>query len=113
VNGKNNMNLPELPKKYKRREANIDGKVLDWFLENYDGDVAIEVKIKGNYALEHQEIALSQVNNGKFKFKIPDMGRRNPFDGIVLKKAEGFLVTCDGKNCIAVSDKKTFSFKIK
>lgn len=106
------MNLPNLPKQYKRKEAKIDSLVLDWFLENYSEDVAVEVKIKGNKVLPHQEVALQQVTDGKFKYKIPDMGRKNPFDGVVLKKAHAYVVTCDGMNCVAVGP-KTFEIKLK
>lgn len=107
----NHMNLPNLPKQYKRKEAKIDGLVLDWFLNNYPNDVAIEVKIKGNKVLPHQELALKEVQEGHFKYKIPDLGRRNPFDGIVLKNAEAFVVTCDGNSCEAVGS-TTFKFKL-
>lgn len=104
--------LPDLPKQYKRREADIDSLVLDWFLENYEEDVLIEVKIKGNKILPHQEVALQQVTDGRFKYKFPDMGRLTPGDGIVLKKAHSFLVTCEGMNCIAVGPTK-FNIKLK
>jgi hypothetical protein len=106
------VELPKLPKQYKRTEAKIDGLVLDWFFKNYNGDVAIEVKIKGNKVLPHQAIALDQVQKGKFKYKIPDMGRKNPFDGFVLKHAEGFVVTCDGLECEAVNPAKSFKFSL-
>lgn len=105
--------LPNLPKQYKRREANIDSLVADWFLENYDEDVAIEVKLKGNKTLPHQDIALEQVRLGKFKYKLPDMMRRNPFDFVVLKKAHPFLVTCDGNTCDALNLKTQETFQIK
>ncbi len=105
--------LPELPKQYKRKEAKIDGLVLEWFLDNYPDDVAIEVKLKGNKLLPHQELALNQVKIGKFSYKIPDMGRKNPFDGIVLKKAKAFVVVCDGMTCIATSGDENFTIKLK
>lgn len=95
------MQLPNLPKKYNRQESKIDDLVFEWFLNNYPDDVAIEVKIKGGKIKPHQDLALNEVHNGKFKYKIPDMGRRNPFDGIVLKKAKAFVVVCDGRKCIA------------
>ena len=108
--------LPDLPKQYKRKEAEIDSKVLDWFLDYYDGNVLVEVKIKGNKTLPHQDVALKKANDGEFKYKFPDMGRRTPGDGIVLKKyCEGFVVTCAGKSCEAVriDGLKKFKFKIK
>jgi hypothetical protein len=93
------MNLPDLPRKNKRIEAKIDDLVADWFLANYPYDVAIEVKIKGNKALPHQLIALDEVKRGEFKYKLPDQGRRNPFDIVVLKKAHPFIVECEGRVC--------------
>jgi hypothetical protein len=95
------MKLPELTKQYKRTESKIDGKVIDWFYNNYPETVAIEVKMKGGKIKPHQELALNEVNSGRFKYKIPDMGRRNPFDGIVLKNVKAFIVVCDGHDCIA------------
>jgi len=105
--------LPNLPRKNKRKEASIDSLVLDWFLKNYDEDVLVEVKLKGNDMLPHQEIAMEQVKNGKFKYKFPDMGRRTPGDGVVLKKAHPFLVTCDGLICDAENLKTGDLFQIK
>lgn len=106
-------NLPDLPKKYDRKESKVDDKVANWFLLNYEEDVTIEVKIKGNKVLEHQENALIKVKEGKFKYKIPDMGKRNPFDYIVLKKAIPFVVTCDGNKCIAINKKFKEIIKFK
>lgn len=107
------MNLPELPKKYKRIEAKIDGLVIDWFYNNYPRSVLIEAKIKGNKMLPHQKLAQDEVNkNKKFKYKFPDQGLRLPADGIVLKDAEAWCVTCDGMNCTGVSEDKKIEFKI-
>ena len=63
------MELPDLPKKYKRKEAKIDNIVIDWFRDNYPHSCAIEVKIKGNKILPHQELALKEVARGKFSHK--------------------------------------------
>ena len=107
--------LPDLPKQYKRKEAKIDSKVIKWFEDNYPYSVALEIKIKNGKLKPHQEIALKQVQDNTFSYKIPDMGRRNPFDGFVLKNADAFVVTCDSNACEAVRiDKvKKFNFKIK
>lgn len=108
-------NLPSLPKKYNRQEAKIDGLVIDWFRENYPTSVALEIKVKGNKLLPHQRLALEQVGSGKFSYKIPDMGRRNPFDGFTLINAHAFLVTCDGMDCVAerVFTGEKFNIKLK
>lgn len=92
--------LPQLPKKRKHEEADITPDVMDWFFNNWPNDVAVEVKVDKNKAKEHQTIALEQVQRGEFKRKIPDLGRQNPFDFFILKKADAFLVTCEGKKCL-------------
>lgn len=109
------MNLPDLPKVYKRKEAKIDSLVLDWFVQNWHNSVAIEVKIKGNKILLHQQLALNQVAKGQFSYKIPDMGNRICFDGFVLKDADSFLVTCDGHACegLNIKTNEKIYFKIK
>lgn len=107
------MNLPDLPKKYKRNEAKVTPLVMDWFLKNYPDDVAVEVKIKGNKPLPHQDAALNKVDKGEFAYKLPDMGQRNPFDFTVLKKAKAFVVTCDGLFCVCVGRHgETFEIKL-
>ncbi len=108
-------NLPQLPRQMKKREAKIDSKVLEWFSVNYPTSVAVEVKIKGNKLKPHQELSLNEVQGGAYYFKIPDMGRRNPFDGFVLKNANAFTVTCDGRKCHAVrkDNEEEFDFSVK
>jgi len=95
------INMPPLPRKNKRKESKIDTPVLAWFNRNYDGDVAVEVKIKGGKLKPHQEAALRQVKNGTFYYKIPDDGKRKPLDGFSLKHATPFVVECDGNKCHA------------
>lgn len=107
------MKLPPLPKKYNRKEADITGDVMRWFIKNHRDSCAIEVKIKGNKPLPHQEKALKQVHTGVFAYKIPDTGKITPFDFFMLKNAEAFVVTCDGRNCEAKDpDGMGFTFKI-
>ena len=108
------MKLPPLPKPRKNTEGKITPKVIKWFVDNYPDSVAVEVKIKGNKAKKHQLIALLQVLAGVFYFKLPDMGRRNPFDFFILKDAKAFIVTCDGLDCEAVSPdgKEKFNFSL-
>lgn len=109
------MNLPDLPRQYKRKEADITPLILQWFLENYPYDVAIEVKMKGRKPLPHQELALNEVKEGRFSYKIPDMGRKNPFDGVVLKHAHPFVVVCKGMTCEATNlfNDQTFTIELK
>lgn len=106
--------LPPLPRVLNKKEADITPDVFKWFRENYPYTVALEVKIKGGRMKPHQKVALDEVQRGVFSFKFPDMGRRNPFDGVVLHDAEAFVVTCDGRKCEAVriDGEKSFFFKI-
>jgi len=69
-------------------------------VKNYPGDVAVEVKIKGNKELPHQTAALKKVQEDVFAHKIRDTGK-NPFDFFVLRSADAFTVTVDGKHCFA------------
>lgn len=107
------MILPNLPKLRKHKERDITPDIFKWFEENYPKSVALEIKIKGGRLKPHQPIALKQVTDGVFSVKLPDMGRRNPFDGIILKDADAFIVICDKRNCIAYDYKMTERFKFK
>jgi len=94
------MDLPVLPKKRNMTEARITPRVIKWFKDNYPRSCALEIKVKPNIILDHQDTALHQVCNGVFSYKIPDVGRsKKPFDAVVLKgDADGILVTCDKVN---------------
>lgn len=107
------MTLPDLPKKYNRREAKVDGLVAAWFLKNHPLDVLLEVKMKGGKVLDHQKVALRQVEKGKFMHKFPDMGRKTPADYVILKKADSALCFVDGKDveCVINNEYKV-NFKI-
>jgi hypothetical protein len=103
----------KLPKKHKRTEAKVDSLVLKWFEKNWDNSCAVEVKVIGNDVLDHQDRALKKVAGGSFSYKIPDMGRRNCYDGFVLKNADAFLVTCDKYICQVFNYKNNETFQIK
>lgn len=108
------MNLPELPKKYKRTESKIDGRVADWFYKNHPRSVLCEVKMIGGKVSEHQQRLLDTTGRtGKFKYKFPDGGRRTPLDFIVMKEGDAALCWCDEKgNCVCEINKK-YKIKIK
>lgn len=92
--------LPELPKKYARKEAKIDGRVAQWFYDNHPRSILLEVKLKGGKLAEHQERLIKEVSKtGKFKYKFPDGGRRTPLDYVILKDADAVLAICDGNVC--------------
>lgn len=102
-----------LPKKVKRTEADVDGKVLNWLLKNYPRSFGYEVKVGKNKLLPHQKQVLKKIANGKFGYKIPDMGRRNPIDGFGLINGDALVCTVTGKNvsCI-VNDTHEITFTI-
>lgn len=110
------MTLPDLPKKYKRTESEVDSKVALKLAKLHPvRNWALEVKIKGGKLKPHQKTYLKQVENGTFKpYKIPDMGRQNPFDYIHLGDADAIVCTVDGKNvaCIINSGVSKLNFKI-
>lgn len=88
----------ELPKKVKRKEALIDAQVAEKLIKYHPRrNWALEVKIKGNKLSQHQEAALRQVAHGRFLYKLPDMGRRNPFDYVYLGDADAIVCVVDGK----------------
>ena len=110
------MKLPPLPRKNKRIEADLDSKVAERVRAVHPHkNWALEVKIEGNKLLPHQKVALKQVENGKFLYKIPDMGKRNPFDFVCLGDADA-IVCIIQKNkrdvyCI-VNDNYEFNIRI-
>ena len=93
--------LPNLPKKRKHKEAEITPLVIKWFMENWDNDCAIEIKVDDGKLKPHQAVALEQVRKGEFSYKLPDTGRRNPFDVVILKNADSALVRCTENVCTA------------
>lgn len=114
------MEFPDLPKKRNNTEARITPKVIKWFKENYPRSCALEIKVKPNKVLPHQDTALHQVSTGVFAYKIPDEGRaKKPFDAFLLNDADGILVTCDKEknrwSCLCEvygSNKSPFTIKL-
>lgn len=83
----------ELPKKINRTEADVDHNVAKRVAAVRGGNFALEVKIVGGRMKKHQPAALQQVEDGTFLYKIPDMGRRNPFDYVFLGDADAIVCT--------------------
>ena len=93
-----------LPKKVHRTEASVDSKVAEKLSKIHKHpNWALEVKIKGRENSKssiHQKKALKQVEDGKFLYKIPDQGARNPFDYVKLGDADAILCVVDGKQVV-------------
>jgi len=82
----------ELPKKKERVEADLDMKVAKRVQAVHPHpNWALEVKLWKGKLEPHQKIALQQVEDGKFLYKIPDMGKRNPFDYVCLGDADAIV----------------------
>lgn len=109
------MELPELPKKYNRKESKIDGRVADWFFENHPNPVLLEVKIKGGQLKDHQKKLIDSVAEyHRFKYKFPDGARRTPLDYIIVPKGlDAVLAVCDGNICVCtINNKKVIEIKV-
>ena len=82
----------KLPKKMKRTEAKLDQRVAERVAKVHPPpNFALEVKTHKGKVKDHQKKALKKVEDGKFLYKIPDMGQRNPFDYIYLGDADAIV----------------------
>lgn len=109
------MSLPELPKKYKRREAKIDSRVAKWFKKNHPMSCLIEVKMQGVKVADHQQKLINEVSRtGEFMYKFPDGRTRTPLDYVVLKNADAVLAVCtdDGTCDVTINNKIKFKIKV-
>lgn len=107
----------KLPKKVKRREAELDGKVAEKLAKLHPHrNWALEVKVAPNKLEPHQRAALKQVENGCFKpYKLPDDGRRQPFDIFYLGDADAIVCTIDEKRyvtCDVNSGVMSYKFRV-
>ena len=115
------MELPELPKVLKKREANITPKIKAWFLENYKSKksgLLVEIKVTKTNSIpksavkDHQLKALMQVKTKTgMVYKMPDIGNvRKPADFWMMKNADSFVVACFIKKrkriCLAILPEK-------
>lgn len=107
--------VPKLPRKNKRVEADLDAKVAKRVSQVYHcKNWALEVKVGKNKILKHQENALQKVEDGKFLYKLPDMGKRNPFDYIRLGDADAIVCTvADNKRDVSCVVNGHYTFKCR
>lgn len=96
------MSLPDLPKKYNRREAKVDARVAEWLKNNYQRSTLLEVKMKGGRVAEHQKRLIDSVSQThEFMYKFPDGRTRTPLDYVILKDADAVLAVCtDDGACV-------------
>lgn len=105
----------KLPKKMNRAEAKVDSKVAEKLRKKHPHrNWGLEVKMASGKLKDHQRKALKQVEDGKFLYKIPDMGARNPFDYIFLGDADAIVCVVNGKDveCTVNGGVINYSFKI-
>lgn len=92
--------LPELPKRLKKREADVTPRILAWFKAHHPSSCAIEIKatdtnsIPRSALLPHQEAALKAAQSkGGLIHKIADASHlRLPFDAFFLRETEAYVV---------------------
>lgn len=103
------MNLPDLPKKRKKREADITPKVLAWFRDNHNGSCAIEIKATAGDSIPmaalapHQRTALLAASGSVgVVHKISDQSRGSkPFDAFMLSGIPAYVVAVFPKRSVA------------
>jgi len=82
----------ELPKKYNRRESDIQHRVaLKLIKMTGHRNWILEVKTHKGRQKPHQKVVQKQVENGKFLHKFKDMGNQQPADYIYLGDADYIL----------------------
>lgn len=91
--------LPELPKKLNKLEAEWTTNVFKKWALSYKQTFAFEIKhthgkdyLNFKDVKDHQIDHLLQVRNNIFIYKIPDMGEKNPFDGISMHEEPAYVV---------------------
>ncbi len=104
--------LPALPRKLKKREANVTPTILQYFREHFDDCAAIEIKatdkntIPASALAPHQEAALRAASKGGkgLCYKISDAAHiRLPFDAFMLKGVRAFVIAAFTTHGIALA----------
>lgn len=107
---KKNKNMESLPRVLKKREANRTREIM----EMISSPCAIEIKqtktntLYANSVKPHQIEALKKVKHDIFRYKIPDMGQRNPFDAVILRDMKAYVVILFGNGNIIAIDVDKF-----
>lgn len=87
------MQLPELPKKMNRREAEIQHRVAEKLIKKHPHrNWILEVKTHKGKQKKHQKVVQKKIENGKFLYKFADMGREVPGDYMYL--GDGDYILC-------------------
>lgn len=98
-----------------KKEAELTPKLMEKLRKKHPfPNWALEVKMVGNKLSEHQKRALRQVEDGKFMWKIPDQGMRNPFDAICLGDADAIVCFIEGRTarCEVNGGVVTYEFRV-
>lgn len=88
------LELPNLPKKIKRRESEIQLRVAEKLkLKHPHRNWILEVKTEKGIQKPHQKVAQKQIEKGTFLYKFADMGRQVPADYVFLGDSDYILCT--------------------
>lgn len=110
--------LPPLPRRLKKTEANKSTRIGEWLKKNYPRPYVYEVKVDNNKLEPHQKKFLKKYMNGTFEFKMSDatVGKL-PFDGFGsgLSGGDALVITyyTKTKTCdmLVLNTGKTITFK--
>lgn len=109
--------LPELPKKKRQVERDLDGKVAKKLQERHTHrNWALEVKTHKGKLKPHQKVNLKKVENGKFLYKFRDVGIQTPFDYVYLGDADSIVCVIQENerdvHCVVNDGVVEYNFKI-
>jgi hypothetical protein len=107
--------LPELPKKIKQVERDLDQKVAERVKAIHPcKNFALEVKTHKGRLEKHQKVNLKKVENGNFLYKFRDNGIQTPFDYICLGDADAIVcVIQENKRDVKCTVNGCYDFNIR
>lgn len=98
--------MEKLPIVRRKREASKTPDILEKIMTT----CAVEVKqtktdtLPANSVKPHQRDNLLKAKHRKFHYKIPDYGRQNPFDAVILYLTDAYIVVIYGDNTTVMID---------
>lgn len=104
------INMEKLPRVLKKREADKTRGIL----EMINFPCVLEIKqtktdtLYANSVKPHQLANLLKAQCGIFRYKIPDLGQRNPFDAVILKEIPAYIVILYGNGQLVMINAEKF-----
>jgi len=107
--------LPELPKKIKQVERDLDEKVAERVKAVHPfRNFALEVKTYNGRLKKHQKVNLKKVENGTFLYKFRDIGVQTPFDYVCLGDADAIVcVIQENLKDVHCTVNNTYTFTVR